>query len=48
MADSGRCADAGIELGGDELRTAFQRFKRLADERQAVTLYDVFEEVPSV
>ncbi len=42
------CADAGIELGGDELRAAFQRFKRLADERQAVTLYDVFEEVPSV
>jgi len=42
------CADAGIELGDDELRAAFQRFKRLADERQAVTLYDVFEEVPSV
>ena len=42
------CADAGIELGDDELRAAFQRFKCLADERQAVTLYDVFEEVPSV
>jgi 2-isopropylmalate synthase len=42
------CADAGIQLDGDELRAAFQRFKRLADERQAVTLYDVFEEVPSV
>ena len=41
------CADAGIELGDDELRAAFQRFKRLADERQAVTLYDVFEEVPA-
>jgi 2-isopropylmalate synthase len=41
------CAEAGIELGDDELRAAFQRFKRLADERQAVTLYDVFEEVPS-
>jgi 2-isopropylmalate synthase len=41
------CSDAGIELGADELRAAFQRFKRLADERQAVTLYDVFEEVPA-
>jgi 2-isopropylmalate synthase len=41
------CADAGIGLDADELRAAFQRFKRLADERQAVTLYDVFEEVPS-
>jgi 2-isopropylmalate synthase len=40
------CADAGIELPADELRTAFVRFKRLADERKAVTLYDVFEEVP--
>jgi 2-isopropylmalate synthase len=42
------CAEAGIELDTNELRAAFQRFKRLADERQAVTLYDVFEEVPSV
>ncbi len=42
------CAEAGIELDADELRAAFQRFKRLADERKAVTLYDVFEEVPSV
>jgi 2-isopropylmalate synthase len=41
------CAEAGISLDDDELRAAFQRFKRLADERQAVTLYDVFEEVPS-
>jgi len=40
------CADAGIDLPADELRTAFARFKRLADERKAVTLYDVFEEVP--
>jgi 2-isopropylmalate synthase len=40
------CADAGIELPADELRIAFARFKRLADERKAVTLYDVFEEVP--
>ncbi|MGE5275344.1 MAG: 2-isopropylmalate synthase [Verrucomicrobiota bacterium] len=40
------CADAGIDLPADELRAAFARFKRLADERKAVTLYDVFEEVP--
>jgi 2-isopropylmalate synthase len=40
------CADAGIQLADDELRDAFARFKRLADERKAVTLYDVFEEVP--
>jgi 2-isopropylmalate synthase len=40
------CADAGMDLPADELRTAFARFKRLADERKAVTLYDVFEEVP--
>ena len=39
------CAEAGIDLPADELRTAFARFKRLADERKAVTLYDVFEEV---
>ncbi len=40
------CADAGIHLPADELRSAFARFKRLADERKAVTLFDVFEEVP--
>ena len=40
------CADAGFDLPKDELRSAFQRFKRLADERKAVTLFDVFEEVP--
>jgi 2-isopropylmalate synthase len=39
------CADAGIELAAAELASAFARFKRLADERKAVTLYDVFEEV---
>jgi 2-isopropylmalate synthase len=39
------CADAGMDLPADELRTAFARFKRLADERKAVTLYDVFDEV---
>ena len=41
------CAEAGIQLAADELRAAFARFKRLADERKAVTLYDVFEEVPT-
>jgi 2-isopropylmalate synthase len=41
------CAEAGIDLAADELRAAFARFKRLADERKAVTLYDVFEEVPA-
>jgi 2-isopropylmalate synthase len=41
------CAEAGIDLPPEELRSAFARFKRLADERKAVTLYDVFEEVPA-
>jgi 2-isopropylmalate synthase len=41
------CADAGIDLPAEELHAAFSRFKRLADERKAVTLYDVFEEVPA-
>jgi 2-isopropylmalate synthase len=41
------CTDAGIDLTSDELRDSFARFKRLADERKAVTLYDVFEEVPA-
>jgi 2-isopropylmalate synthase len=39
------CAAAGLELDADELRGAFTRFKRLADERARVTLNDVFEEV---
>jgi 2-isopropylmalate synthase len=37
------CADAGIQMERDELNEAFKRFKRLADERKQVTLYDVFE-----
>jgi 2-isopropylmalate synthase len=37
------CADAGIELGREELNRAFKRFKQLADSRPAVTLHDVFE-----
>jgi 2-isopropylmalate synthase len=41
------CTEAGIHLAAEELRAAFARFKRLADERKAVTLYDVFEEVPA-
>jgi 2-isopropylmalate synthase len=37
------CSDAGLDLGEEELADAFRRFKRLADTRKAVTLYDVFE-----
>jgi 2-isopropylmalate synthase len=37
------CAEAGIQLARDELNESFKRFKRLADERKHVTLYDVFE-----
>ena len=37
------CADAGIDLDAESLAAAFTRFKELADERKAVTLYDVFE-----
>jgi 2-isopropylmalate synthase len=39
------CAEAGIELERDALEAAFKRFKRLADTRKHVTLFDVFEEV---
>jgi 2-isopropylmalate synthase len=39
------CEDAGMRLGEEELRSAFQRFKALADTRKAVTLHDVFEAV---
>jgi 2-isopropylmalate synthase len=41
------CADAGMELDSEDLRSAFGRFKELADVRKAVTLYDVFEQPPS-
>jgi 2-isopropylmalate synthase len=37
------CAEAGVEVEGEELNEAFKRFKQLADERKQVTLYDVFE-----
>ncbi len=40
------CAEAGIHLAAEELRAAFGRFKRLADEGRTVTLHDVFERVP--
>jgi 2-isopropylmalate synthase len=39
------CEQAGMQLSDDELAAAFRRFKRLADKRKAVTLFDVFEEV---
>ncbi len=39
------CEHAGMKLTHDELATAFQRFKGLADSRRAVTLNDVFQEV---
>jgi 2-isopropylmalate synthase len=39
------CRDAGLDIGRDELREAFVRFKALADARRYVTLRDVFEEV---
>ncbi len=39
------CEHAGMRLSDDELASAFQRFKALADARKAVTLYDVFDEV---
>jgi 2-isopropylmalate synthase len=42
------CAEAGMELERDELNEAFKRFKRLADERKEVTLYDVFEREAAV
>jgi 2-isopropylmalate synthase len=42
------CEEAGISLDADELVAAFRRFKELADTRKAVTLYDVFEEVPAI
>ena len=39
------CEHAGMKLSRDELATAFQRFKVLADSRRHVTLNDVFQEV---
>jgi 2-isopropylmalate synthase len=42
------CAEAGIQIEGNELNEAFKRFKQLADERKQVTLYDVFEREAAV
>jgi 2-isopropylmalate synthase len=42
------CAEAGIQIVGDELNEAFKRFKQLADQRKQVTLYDVFEREAAV
>jgi 2-isopropylmalate synthase len=42
------CAEAGMQIEGDELNEAFKRFKQLADERKQVTLYDVFEREAAV
>ena len=42
------CAEAGIQIEGDELNEAFKRFKQLADQRKQVTLYDVFEREAAV
>ena len=39
------CADAGVELDGEELTHAFERFKTLADSGEAVALLDVVGEV---
>ena len=39
------CDQAGMSVSDAELNAAFQRFKRLADTRKAVSLNDVFEEV---
>jgi len=42
------CAEAGIQIEGEELNEAFKRFKELADQRKQVTLYDVFEREAAV
>jgi 2-isopropylmalate synthase len=39
------CDEAGMRLTDDELAVAFSRFKRLADTRPDVSLFDAFEEV---
>jgi 2-isopropylmalate synthase len=46
-AFSRACAEAGMELSREELDAAFRRFKVLADGGKAVTLNEVFEEVPA-
>jgi 2-isopropylmalate synthase len=39
------CADAGVEVDGDALATAFRRFKAFADAGRPVTLSELFPEV---
>ncbi|HXY86180.1 MAG TPA: 2-isopropylmalate synthase [Gaiellaceae bacterium] len=39
------CADAGIELDREQLTSAFERFKELADTGRPVTIADVLDEV---
>jgi 2-isopropylmalate synthase len=39
------CSDAGLELNGEQVDSAFARFKRLADGGDRVSLSDVFQEV---
>ena len=41
------CAEAGIQIEGDELNEAFKLLPA-ADERKQVTLYDVFEREAAV
>jgi 2-isopropylmalate synthase len=41
------CAERGVQLSAEKLNAAFRRFKELADAGGAVTLEDVFEEVPA-
>jgi 2-isopropylmalate synthase len=41
------CAERGVQLSGEKLNAAFRRFKERADAGGAVTLEDVFEEVPA-
>ena len=42
------CADAGVLLDGDQLQSAFERFKALADSGRRVALTDVLGEVSPV
>jgi 2-isopropylmalate synthase len=41
------CAERGIQLSGEELNTAFRRFKALADSGGAIPLDAVFQGVPA-
>jgi 2-isopropylmalate synthase len=42
------CADAGVLLDGDQLQSAFERFKALADSGRRVALTEVIGEVSAV